>query len=301
MTERPPWAGASNSTGFTAPAIARPFPAEPRVEGSARPTQRVTQSGRWASGRIVTILLTMLVVVFVVAAALLAWKALAPPDVSAPVPATQFQRPADGTAVGPDGNTPVALENSATAPHGHKKMTAADMAPNTMFIPALGVYMPVEADTTFVASHYSGFDTIRIPANPRRGVWYAAGAPLYGGQAGTTLIASHVSNGGYGWGALRYLYTLTGGEMIYTKDKAGQLQSWQVTRMRVEDHKSFPQEYWSAKGVRQLVVVTCGGRLRAGHYDKNIFAIAAPVDPKPAPEPAATSIPASTATPVPTA
>jgi hypothetical protein len=47
--------------------------------------------------------------------------------------------------------------------------------------------------------------------------------------------------------------------------------------VRVEEHTNFPQEYWSKTGTRQLVVVTCGGRVSAGHYDKNVFAIATPV------------------------
>jgi sorbitol-specific phosphotransferase system component IIBC len=94
-------------------------------------------------------------------------------------------------------------------------------------------------------------------------------------------VASHVSQAS-GWGALRYLYTLRGGEMIYTNDASGHTQQWQLTqmRMRMLEHTDFPQEYWSKDGVRQLVVVTCGGTIRSGHYDKNIFAIAKPVDPK---------------------
>ncbi|MCI4659740.1 class F sortase [Cryobacterium zhongshanensis] len=222
----------------------------------------------------------MLVVVLVLAAGLLVWKAFTPESVDAPLPASQFENPASAPATGPTGTDPVALD-------GGGSMSTAQMAPDTLFIPALGTYMPIEADKTVVASHYAGFETIKIPTDPTHGVRYAGGAPMFGGQTGTTLIVSHVSTR-TAWGALRYLYRLQGGEMMYTKDAAGALQSWKLTQMRVEDHTKFPQEYWSPDGVRQLVVTTCGGTVGADHlFKQNIFAVAVPVDPAvPASQPA---------------
>jgi hypothetical protein len=221
------------------------------------------------------VLLSMTVVVLVVAASLMIWSAFVPESVEAPLPASEFDTPPDAPAVGPTGTDPVDV--------GGVDMTAASMGPNTLFIPALGVYMPVEADSKFVKSKYAGFDTLKIPNNPKHGVWFKGGAPLYGGETGVTMIASHVSNS-TGWGALRYLYKLKGGEMIFTKDGAGQLQSWKMTRMRVEKHTDFPQEYWSSEGKRLLVVTTCGGTLTPNrHFKQNLFAVAVPVDPAPAP------------------
>lgn len=273
MTDTPPWARGSSATGFTPPTpTEHVFPSELRVTTSARPVEAVAQR----KSRLVTVLLSLLVVALIVAAGVLVWKAFAPQqDVSAPLPASQYSQPATGVAVGPTGTTPVATQD------GGGPMTVAKMAPSTLFIPSLGIYMPVEADSTFVASKYAGFDQIRIPSNPKHGVWYKAGAPMFSGSEGTTLIAAHVSNHN-GWGALRYLYKIRAGAMLYTKDAAGQLQSWQMTRMRVEDHTAFPQEYWSAKGVRQLVVTTCGGQVDSQNlFTQNLFAIASPIDPKP--------------------
>jgi hypothetical protein len=221
--------------------------------------------------RLVTILLSILIVVLVVAAAVLVWRAFAAPavDVSAPLPEAEFQQPAGGPPVGPTGAEPVPVDDGLP-------MTAEQMAPSTLFIPALGVYMPVEADSTFVSSKYAGFNTLRVPKNPKHGVWYAAGAPMAGGGEGTTLVASHVSTSS-GWGALRYLYKIKAGELIYTKDAHGQLQAWQMSQMRVELHTAFPQDYWSAKGERRLVVTTCGGKVSHGLFTQNLFAIATPV------------------------
>jgi len=270
MTDTPTWAPASSTSGFSAPTSTL-HASTPEHRGSKNGSAEGLKKPRRKDP--VMIVLSAVAVVLVVLAGVFAWQALTPEDISAPAPASEFERPVDGEAVGPDGVQPVELDDG-------KQMTVADMAPNSLFIPAIGAYLPVESDATFVDSHYAGFSTLKVPKNPRHGVRYAAGAPMFGGDAGTTMVAAHVSMK-TGWGALRYLYSLTGGEMIYTKDDAGQLQTWQLTKMRVENHTDFPQEFWSAEGARQLVVTTCGGTLRNGHYDKNIFAIAVPIDPQP--------------------
>lgn len=275
MTNPPPW---STATGFTPP---RASSAEPRAAKAVPSVQK--RQNRPIGGRPLTIALLLLVVALVAGAGLLAYQGMKPTSTAsaeAPIPTHLFKEKASGVATGPDGKEqPVDLQGG-TGPAGHAKaMRAADMGNSSLFIPALGVYMPLEGDSTFVASRYSGFETIKVPTNPHHGVWYAGGAPLVGADAGTTLVASHVSQAS-GWGALRYLYTLRGGEMIYTKDAAGKTKQWQLTQMRVSEHTDFPQEYWSKDGVRQLVVVTCGGVVSGGHYDKNVFAIATPVVPE---------------------
>lgn len=269
------WSPGSSTVGFTRPGTT---PSEHRRTKSSAAVWNRQKGPR--GGRPVTILLLVLIVALVAGAGLLARQAFLPEDVSAPVPTHLFKEKATGVATGPDARTqPVAVTDGPQQGKAAQltKMTVADMGNNSLFIPALGVYMPLEGDSTFVASRYAGFETIKVPTNPRYGVWYAGGAPLVGADAGTTLVASHVSQAS-GWGALRYLYTLRGGEMIYTKDAAGKTEQWQLTQMRVSEHTDFPQEYWSKDGARQLVVVTCGGVVRGGHYDKNVFAIATPVE-----------------------
>lgn len=276
MNSTPPWAQTPTGTGFSAPR-ASTTPATSAGLLGRHIVRAAQEAQRSRSARMVSVFLVALIVALIAAAGGLAWRALVPEDMSAPVPAAGFEV-APGEPVGATGKALVDLQEGS--PGERRRMTVADMGKNSMFIPSLGVYMPLEQDSTFVSSHYAGFDTLRVPSNPWHGVRYSSGAPLYGGDAGTTLVASHVSNR-TGWGALRHLYTLRGGELIYTKDADGQVQTWQLTRMRIENHTDFPQEYWSSEGERQLVVTTCGGTLRAGNYDKNIFAIATPIDPAP--------------------
>jgi hypothetical protein len=230
--------------------------------------------GKKKRRKVVDVLLSIVIVALLAAAGVLVWKSMQPPEeVNAPLPSEEFSI-TPGDVVGATGKEPVDVGDGDT-------MTVPDMAPNSVFIPAIGAYLPVLVESQFVESKYAGFQSIKIPNDPWTGVTYAGGGPMYGGQEGTTTVASHVSTAN-GWGALRYLYTLTGGEVIYTKDGDGNLQSWQVSSMSVRDHTDFPQEYWAADGVRRLIVTTCGGTVGSdGLFGQNIFAEAVPLDPKP--------------------
>jgi len=192
-----------------------------------------------------------------------------------PVPSQDVKVPASAPVRGADGD---ALVDTNAGP-----MSVKHMAPLHYFIPALGVYSEIEPSETFAPTEqYANFDSIKIPWDDSKSVWYSAGGSLGdNGPAttGTTLLASHVTNGVH-WGVLRYLYTLKGGELVYAKDAAGKLTAWKVTDLFTRFHTDFPQEFWSAKGVRQIVVVTCGDvDAVTGEYLKNVFAVATPVDP----------------------
>lgn len=151
-----------------------------------------------------------------------------------------------------------------------------DMAKMSIFIPAIGSYSKIRASDHFGQSRYGDFYSISVPENPRRSVWYSAGAPLVGGDEGTTLIAGHVAHNGR-WGAFKKLYRVRPGNVMYTKDAEGQVQKWKVTKLYYLNHRKFPQEYWEKTGPRQLVIATCGGKSKRGFYRQNIFSVAVPV------------------------
>ena len=94
---------------------------------------------------------------------------------------------------------------------------------------------------------------------------------------GTTFLGSHSGYAG-AWGAYINTAYLAGGETVRTKDGSGNLQRWQVNRVRYMHHTEFPQEYWNADGPRRLVLATCGGTVAAdGIYSQNVFVEAKPV------------------------
>lgn len=57
-------------------------------------------------------------------------------------------------------------------------MSIARMAPGSAFIPESGIYMELQGSDSFEASNYGDLQTIHVPTNVHRGVWYSAGAPL---------------------------------------------------------------------------------------------------------------------------
>jgi hypothetical protein len=57
-------------------------------------------------------------------------------------------------------------------------MSIARMAPGSVFIPESGIYLELQGSDSFEASNYGDLQTIHVPTNVHRGVWYSAGAPL---------------------------------------------------------------------------------------------------------------------------
>lgn len=193
-------------------------------------------------------------------------------------------------------------------------MSVARMAPGSVFIPESGIYLELQPSDTFEASNYGDLQTIHVPTNVHRGVWYSAGAPLTqsdtgvltgvrpgsspsqssdsvmsGTQTGsegrqvdvqgTTLIASHVAWTKRHRGALYTMATdVKQNQLIWVKGFDGSLSTWRVNGMWFAEHQAFPEDYFSATGPRRLVLTTCGGRVNDyGYYQQNVFLVAEPV------------------------
>lgn len=63
-------------------------------------------------------------------------------------------------------------------------MSVARMVPGSVFIPESGIYMELQGSDSFEASNYGDLQTIHVPTNVHRGVWYSAGAPLTASDTG---------------------------------------------------------------------------------------------------------------------
>lgn len=196
-------------------------------------------------------------------------------------------------------------------------MSVARMAPGSVFIPESGIYMELQGSDSFEASNYGDLQTIHVPTNVHRGVWYSAGAPLTESDTGvltgvrpdssssqssdsvmsgtrsgsegqkdqrvdaqgTTLIASHVAWTKRHRGALYTMATdVEQNELIWVKGFDGSLSTWRVSGMWFAEHQAFPEDYFSPTGPRRLVLTTCGGRVNDyGYYQQNVFLVATPV------------------------
>lgn len=196
-------------------------------------------------------------------------------------------------------------------------MSVARMAPGSVFIPESGIYMELQGSDSFEASNYGDLQTIHVPTNVHRGVWYSAGAPLTESDTGvltgvrpdssssqssdsvmsgtrsgsegqkdqrvdaqgTTLIASHVAWTKRHRGALYTMATdVKQNQLIWVKGFDGSLSTWRVNGMWFAEHQAFPEDYFSPTGPRRLVLTTCGGRVNDyGYYQQNVFLVATPV------------------------
>lgn len=214
----------------------------------------------------------------------------------APLPAqADYQAPPDQATVGTDGIVTVPVENADTGggEAGWRdparatpvtEMSVDLMEPMSVFVPAAKLYSLARPSDVFSPSKYDGMASIQVPDNPRRTVWHAAGGAMAGKNAdgseavaGTTFLGSHSGYAGQ-WGAYVHTAHLRGGETVWTKDADGNLQRWQVDRIRYMPHTEFPQEHWNTEGDRRLVLTTCGGTAGAdGVYNQNVFVEAKPV------------------------
>lgn len=193
--------------------------------------------------------------------------------VASPAPVAQVEPARDVDEVAASA---VPKQESPSA-HPGPDFSIASMEPGSIWIPSLDGYAPAIGSAQFRDSLYPGLQTLWIPDEPTKAVWFSDGAPMAGGSEGTTLISSHASTL-KNPGVFRTLHQVQPGAKIWTRAPNGSWQAWAVTKLWVADHEQFPQEYFAADGDRQLVVTTCGGRLNSrGYYAQNIFAVASPV------------------------
>ncbi|MEO7288822.1 MAG: class F sortase, partial [Jatrophihabitantaceae bacterium] len=103
---------------------------------------------------------------------------------------------------------------------------------------------------------------------------------LAGGQpdspAGTVLLASHVNYAGQGAGVFASLYRVQPGALVVLTDRAGRASRWRVTGLDDPLKAKLDSGLFTAAGPRRLALITCGGRVIAGQYERNIVVTAIP-------------------------
>lgn len=154
------------------------------------------------------------------------------------------------------------------------KLGPGDMEPNSVLIPDLTILAPVRDVSTF--STVKGQKSMDIPSDPADAAWWTKSAPLVGGAHGPTTVTGHVAWGD-DWGAFHHLSQARAGMVVWTKNKDGRTQKWVVNKVYVRPRTEFPQELWSDKGARRLVLITCGGEPVNNHFPDNVFVEAIPV------------------------
>ncbi len=135
-------------------------------------------------------------------------------------------------------------------PRATRAMAPQDLAPGTVFIPALDAHAELRPMGVSEGA-------LEIPSDPAVIGWDEQTSPLAAAE-GSTFLAGHVEAAGVD-GALHDLARIPPGSRIFTRDGEGALREWVVTSLQTSRNKAMEPEYFATSGERRLTVVTCTG------------------------------------------
>jgi len=151
---------------------------------------------------------------------------------------------------------------------------AESLGPGTLSAPAAGLRVPLVS---------LGLDANGDFALPRadQAAVFADGAPL-AADTGSTFIAGHVVDAAGRFAPMARLSTLRPGDRIVTVDDGGNRRHWYVVAARVVPRDGLDPAMWATTGSRQLVLVTCAGRVDVSvgavtSFTENLVVTAVPV------------------------
>lgn len=93
---------------------------------------------------------------------------------------------------------------------------------------------------------------------------------------GTSVLVWHVDYAGCN-NPLNVLTKVTKGYVFKVKDEAGKVISYRVTTKVQVKKGDYKESWFNLIGPRQLLLATCGGAFKNGHYQDNVVLIAKPV------------------------
>ena len=117
--------------------------------------------------------------------------------------------------------------------------------------------------------------TLHVPNDISTAGWWADGASP-GAKGGSTLIAGHVDSARRGAGAFFRLGQARRGDTVEVRTADGRTRRYRVTIVRRMGKDRLPASIFSREGSPRLVLVTCGGPFRDGHYRDNVVVTAVP-------------------------
>jgi hypothetical protein len=117
------------------------------------------------------------------------------------------------------------------------------------------------------------------PSSPRNAGVSVRHRPL-SATVGSTLIGWHINYAGC-IGKLNVIMNRPVGFEFSVRDELGATTKYKITAIRIVPKGKYRKEWFYLSGKRQLVMVTCTGRVVNGHYTDNYVVIAEPVNPAP--------------------
>lgn len=151
-------------------------------------------------------------------------------------------------------------------------LPAQDYPPNTLAAPGVSLTVPLE---------YTGLTELgdlAIPIPEHAGI-FTGSAPL-AADAGSTLIAGHVTDPQGAFAPMAQLALLKAGDLVVTVDADGTRRDWTVIASTVIPRIGLPQDLWQSTGERKLILVTCASPAQANtgvvNFTDNLVVTAVP-------------------------
>ncbi|MDK9670149.1 class F sortase [Propionibacterium freudenreichii] len=221
---------------------------------------------RWRRGRLWAVLVTVALVAAGVALFQhrILFQHRAPGVAAEPVPGITTNGSVVATGEPRTDSAPLPPAPFVAARPTPEAAVALEVAADRLVIPSLGV------DAPLLAAPLGEDGSLAVPDDPQQVGVSTIAAPV-ASSAGTTLLAGHVNMQRVP-GALWKLSQILPGARIITTDHGGVRQEWIVDGLTVHPKQGLPDGLTNTTGRRRLAVVTCGGEVHDGQYEKNVIA-----------------------------
>lgn len=121
---------------------------------------------------------------------------------------------------------------------------------------------------------------MEIPSDVDEIGWYAFGPSP--GEAGSAVLAGHVSGGNQGRGVFYDLKRVEPGDIVEVDHEDGSTSRYEVVGVETVDKGDLPVDrIFSREGDPVLTLITCGGSFSRSlnSYDSNVVVVAVPLTP----------------------
>lgn len=183
------------------------------------------------------------------------------------------QDPSPSFSAAPTVESPFAAAPGAVPVH---KSFPSTVAPGRVVLPEIGIDQAVRDLAT-------DQNNVLYPPTDAAG-WYIKSAPV-GAVAGSTVIAGHINTETGGPGPFARLAEVKAGDPVSVTAADGSRTDWRIVSSQNFPKDAVPAEFFDPAGVRQLVLITCGGPVTGTvpgtnlpTYDMNTVAVAVPAD-----------------------
>ena len=185
-------------------------------------------------------------------------------------------QPMRGQGASPVGKAPLAPLPGYPAVPRRISQRGAEQPRHNAHTPAITI--PGKGMTQIIAEGIGSDGSLGVPADVHSVGWDVYSAAV-DSAAGSTVLDGHVNYAGQGAGFFSDLTSMHPGDVITTTSPAGTTSHWRTTSETLyPKNHSLPASLFTPGGLRQLVLISCGGAFdwSTGSYLSNVVVVAVP-------------------------